>query len=294
MTRLIGAELFKLRKRNMSWILLSVLVGMTVLLHLLLFAISRLTIPGATPREMGTLQTLLGLRLAIPFELFILTTFGAVLAVVLTASTVGNEYNWRTIRIALISSESRLRFLSAKVISSLILILIGMLAGLVTGLIMSLITTAVGGNPFDFSFITGSYLWTQFLQFWRTFFMILPFTMLGFLFAVIGRSAMPGIAIGVGVLFLEPLITTFMRLAGGWISNVPDYLFSANVNAINALNSLPGRFLGGAGGGPAGGGFNGSASQISSVGHAFLILSIYIVVFVASGFYLFHKRDVTG
>jgi ABC-2 type transport system permease protein len=292
-TRLIGAELFKLRKRNMSWILLAVLVGMTVLLHLLLFAISRLTIPGATPREMGTLQNLLGLRLAIPFELFILTTFGAVLAVILTASTVGNEYNWRTIRIALISSESRLRFLSAKVISSLILILIGMLAGLVTGLIMSLITTAVGGNPFDFSFITGSYLWTQFLQFWRTFFMILPFTMLGFLFAVIGRSAMPGIAIGVGVLFLEPLITTFMRLAGGWISNVPDYLFSANVNAINALNSLPGRFFGGVGG-PGGGGFNNSVAQISSVSHAFIILSLYIVVFIVAGFYLFHKRDVTG
>jgi ABC-type transport system involved in multi-copper enzyme maturation permease subunit len=281
----------------MSWILLAVLVGLTVLLYLLLFAISRLTIPGATPREMVTLQNLLGLRLAIPFELFILTSFGAVLAVILTASTVGNEYNWRTIRIALISSESRLRFLSAKLISAIILILIGMFAGLITGFVMSLITTAVGGNPFDFSFITSSYLWSQFLQFWRTFFMILPFTMLGFLFAVIGRSAMPGIAIGVGVLFLEPLITAFMRLAGGWISNIPDYLFSANVNAINSLNALPGRFLGGAGGGgggPGGGGFSGSIGLTPSVDHAFIILSIYIVVFVAAGFYLFHKRDVAG
>jgi ABC-type transport system involved in multi-copper enzyme maturation permease subunit len=121
--------------------------------------------------------------------------------------------------------------------------------------------------------------------------------MLGFLFAVIGRSAMPGIAIGVGVLFLEPLITAFMRLAGGWISNIPDYLFSANVNAINSLNALPGRFLGGAGGGgggPGGGGFSGSIGLTPSVDHAFIILSIYIVVFVAAGFYLFHKRDVAG
>jgi MFS superfamily sulfate permease-like transporter len=133
---------------------------------------------------------------------------------------------------------------------------------------------------FDFSFATGSYLWDQFLQFWRTFFVILPFALLGFLFAVVGRSAMPGIAIGIGILFLEPIITALMRLAGGWVDNIPDYLLNANVEAINTLNKLPQGF---------GGGFPGATTQYPSVIHAFTTLSIYILVFLVIAFYLFRR-----
>ena len=125
---------------------------------------------------------------------------------------MGNEYNWRTIRTAVVSSESRFKLLTAKLISAAIFILIGMVIGLAAGFIMSLITTAIGGYKFDFSFATGSYLWNQFLQFWRTFFVIIPYTLLGFMFAIVGRSAMPGIAFGIGIFFLESIITTFMYL----------------------------------------------------------------------------------
>lgn len=285
MTKIIHAELLKLRKRSLTWILLYVLIGIMIILHILLYLVSKISIPGQT--HPGDLQSLLGLPMSIPFALTILTSFGAVLAVILTASSIGNEYNWRTIRIALISSESRLKFLGAKLISIVICVLIGMIIGLATGFIMGLITTAIGGNSFDFSFATGGYFWDQFLQFWRTFFVILPFMLLGFLFALVGRSAMPGIAVGIGILFLEPIITTFMTLAGGWVAKIPDYLFTANVNAINALNELPipGGFNGGLGS---------SSSQIPSVSHAFAALSVYIVIFIGVGFYLFRKRDVTG
>jgi ABC-type transport system involved in multi-copper enzyme maturation permease subunit len=111
--------------------------------------------------------------------------------------------------------------------------------------------------------------------------------LLGCLFALAGRSAMPGIAIGIGILFLEPIITSFMTLAGGWVAKIPDYLFTANVNAINALNNLPipGKFSGG---------MIGSSSQTPSVSHAFAVLSVYIVIFICVAFYLFRKRDVTG
>ena len=80
-------------------------------------------------------------------------------------------------------------------------------------------------------------MWAQFLQFWRTFFIIMPFALLGFLMAIVGRSAMPGIATGIGVVFLEEIITAFMRLAGGWIAKVPDYLLNANVSAITPEQS---------------------------------------------------------
>ncbi|RJO60499.1 MAG: hypothetical protein C4542_09420 [Dehalococcoidia bacterium] len=282
---MIGAELFKLRKRTMTGVLIIILVGIIALVNFLLLAISKVDLPGGGP-GMGNIQDLLGLPAAIPFALSIISSFGSVLAIILTASSVGNEYNWRTIRTALISSESRFKFLTAKLISLAILVLAGMLIGVVTGFIIGLITTAIGGYTFNFSFATGSYFWEQFLQFWRTFFVITPYALLGFLMAIVGRSAMPGIATGIGVFFLEGVITMFMSLAGGWIAKVPDYLLTANVNAITALNNLPQGFHPGNGAGATG--------ALPSIPHAFITLGIYALVFLVLGYYLFRKRDVTG
>ncbi len=286
MTRLISAELLKLRKRTMTWVLLAVLAGILVLLYFLLLAISKVQMPPNAPAELhGTLQNLLGLPLAIPFALSMISSFGSVLAVILIASSMGNEYNWRTIRTVLICSEGRLRLLGAKLISALLLVLAGMVIGVAVGFLMSLLTTALGGYAFDFSFITGSYLWEQFLQFWRTLFVILPYFLLGFLFAIVGRAAMPGIALGIGVYFLESIVTVFMELAGGWIAEIPDYLPAANVRAINAMANLPSQVSAGMGG---------ATTALPSPGHAFVVLGIYCLVFLVVALYLFRRRDVTG
>ena len=279
---MIKAELIKLRKRQMTQVLLGILVAIIAIVNLLLLAISkvRTNAAGQTPIK---ITNLLGLPVAIPFALSLLASFGVLLAIILTASSVGNEYNWKTVRTALISSESRFKFLVAKLVSLGILILIGMVIGIATGFIMSLITTALGGYTFDFSFASGSYLWAQFLQFWRTFYIIMPFSLLGFAMAIVGRSAMPGIATGIGVFFLEDIVTALMRAAGGWIANVPDYLLNTNTSAITALNNLPTKFAMGGGN---------SSATLPTLLHAFIILGLYSVVFLFLGFYLFRKRDV--
>ena len=287
MTRLISAELFKLRKRLMTRVLLFVLVGIMIILYLLLLAVSKVAIPVHGSEEIGTIQNLLGLPLALPFALSILSSLGTILAVILIASSVGTEYSWRTMRTMLICSESRLKLLGAKLVAAGILILIGMVIGLATGFLMSLITTAIGGYSFDFSFMTGGYLWDQFLQFWRTFYVLMPYALLGFLLAVVGRSAMPGIALGIGIFFLESIITAFMSLAGGWIARIPDYLLAANVRAITAQSNLPQGMSMGMGG-------NGLSDQLPELWLAFVILAGYSLVFIGLAFYLFRKRDVTG
>ena len=282
--RMIGAEFLKLRKRQMTWVLLSILVGIIVLVNLLLLAISKVKTPG-TGLGAGNIAALLGLQSAVPFAFSMIASFGTVLAIILTASSMGGEYNWKTIRPALVSSESRFKFIIAKLVSLGILILIGMLIAVIAGFIMGLITTGLGGNAYSFGFLTGSYIWTQFLQYWRTFYIIMPFALLGFMMAIVGRSAMPGIATGIGVVFLEAIITTFMTAAGGWIAKVPAYLLNANMTAITALNKLPGRF---------GGGGGGTDTTIPSLTHAFVILGLYSVIFLVFSFYLFRNRDVTG
>jgi len=282
--RLIGAELFKLRKRTMTRVLLYVLIGIIVVLYFLLLAISNVNLPNVG-QHMENIPNLLGLPLALPFALYILSSFGSVLVIILLASVIGSEYNWRTIRTAVVSSESRFKLLTAKLISVTILVLIGMLIGLAAGFIMSLITTAIGGYKFDFSFATGSYLWDQFVQFWRTFYILMPYAVLGFLFAIVGRSAMPGISLGIGFFFLESIITTFMSLAGGWIARIPEYLLLANVRAISSLTELPQSF---------GAGMGAMGIKLPGETHAFITIAIYSIAFLSIAFYLFRKRDVTG
>ena len=80
--------------------------------------------------------------MVIPFVLSILVPFGIILSVILITSSIGTEYNWRTIRTILICSESRFKLLGAKLIAVGILMLIGVVVGLAAGFIMSLITTA--------------------------------------------------------------------------------------------------------------------------------------------------------
>jgi len=287
-TRLISAELLKLRKRNLTWVLLAVLAGILMLLYPVLLVGSKAQMPTHTAMDVHSLmQTILSLPMAIPFSLSIISSFGSVLAVILIASSMGNEYNWRTIRTVLICSEGRLRLLAAKLISTLIFVVIGMLIGVAVGFLMSLLMNMAGGYSFDFSFLTGSYLWDQFLQFWRTLFVILPYFLLGFLFAIVGRGAMPGIALGIGVYFLESIVTFFMGLAGGNLAKVPDYLLTANVNAINAMAGLPSQIN-------AGMGMGNASTPMPSTEHAFIILGIYSLVFLAIALYLFRKRDVTG
>lgn len=287
MTRLIGAELFKLRKRLMTRVLLFVLIGLVVVIYMLLLAVSKVPLSAQAQDRMNVqnMQNVLGLPTAIPFALSLLSSFGTMLAVVLTASSMGSEYGWGTIRTFLISSESRSKFLGAKLIAAIIMILVGMVIGVAAGFVMSLITTAIGGYAFDFSFATGNFLWQQFVQFWRTFYVIMPYVLLGFLFAILGRSLMPGIAVGIGEFFLETIITGFMRAAGGWIAQVPNYLLSANVNSITALNQLPVAF----GQGPLG-----NPGQLPGVWHGSIILLAYSMVFLVLGLLIFRRRDVTG
>ncbi len=270
MIRLISAELFKLRRRRMTRILLYVLLGVLLLMALILLGIARLT------------QMDLGLPLAVPVALTVLSSLGTVLAVILTASAIGSEYSWRTIRTMLTASESRARLLGAKLISAITIILIGMVIGVAAGFVMTLITTAIGGQALDFDFATASYARDQCLQFWRVFYVMLPYISLAFLFSVIGRSAMPGIAMGIGLLFVEPIVSGFMRLAGGWIAEVPDFLLNRNANVITGLGELPFAFS------------SIPFDDAPSVAHAAIVLAVYSVASIALAFYLFRRRDLTG
>ena len=98
---------------------------------------------------------------------------------------------------------------------------------------------------------------------------------------------MPGIALGIGIFFLESIVAALMRLAGGWIAKIPDYLLSANASALTTVSGLPRGMSMGMGG-------EGLSINMPDVWSAAGILGGYSLAFVLLAFYLFRKRDVTG
>jgi len=278
MTNLIKAELYKLRKRTITLVLLLIMIGIIIVMVLLM--------QGATGSDGNAAATLPVntslLSQVIPAAMMILSSFGTVLAVIMVASAVGNEYSWHTIRPYLLCTESRWKMLAAKLISAGILILAGMVIGVITAVLMGLMMTAIRGFSWDLNFFTLSFVGNQFLNFLRTFYVILPYTLLAVLFTVLGRSTVAGMGFGIGLFFLEPVAAELMRGTFGWVSKIPNYLLYSNVQALNSLNNSPLTIH-----------FD-SNIPMSGIPRAIVTLAIYSLVFITIAFTLFRRRDVTA
>ncbi|HWO94132.1 MAG TPA: hypothetical protein VNL92_05150, partial [Dehalococcoidia bacterium] len=104
--RLIDVEVFKLRKRWMTWLLLSVLLVLIVVVYVLLWAVTETLTDTAGGRPIGLFGTTqlsdvretLFLEQAVPFGLQMTQIVGTFLGVILASGSVGGEYGWDTVR----------------------------------------------------------------------------------------------------------------------------------------------------------------------------------------------------
>jgi hypothetical protein len=71
--------------------------------------------------------------------------------------------------------------------------------------------------------------------------------------------------------------------AGGWIAEIPKYLLTVNVNAINALSKVAVKVP-----------VVSASSQMPGLPHAFVTVAVYNLVFIMLAIYIFRKRDVTS
>jgi ABC-2 type transport system permease protein len=293
MTRLIRAEIFKLRKRSMTYILLLILVGFIVLV----LSISQATVLNSTTAmtidNNGVSSTTVVPAVAanvhfleniITSVMSILGSIGMILAVVLVANGMGSEYSWNTIRPYLLCSESRLKMFTAKLIAAGIFIITGMIIGVLIAILLGALFTAIRGFSWDLGSGTASFIGRESLTFVRTLYVMLPYILLAFFFTVFGRSTAAGIGFGIGASVLESIITGLLLMAHGWLAKIPNYLLSTNIQAINALSQSSLKVTMG----------TNTTSQLPSTLHAFIVLAVYCTAFVAISLIIFQKRDVTG
>jgi ABC-2 type transport system permease protein len=292
MTRLIKAEIYKLRKRSMTYILLLILIGFIVLVLSIMQATALNSTTATTVSDSGTAITVIPavaanvhfLKDAITGVMSILGSIGMILAVVLVANGMGSEYSWNTIRPYLLCSESRLKMFTAKLIAAAGFIVAGIIIGLITAVLLGVLFTAIRGFSWDLGSGLASFTGRELLTFVRTLYVMLPYILLAFLFTVFGRSTAAGIGFGIGASVLETIITGLLFMAHGWLAKIPNYLLSTNIQAINALSQSSLRVSMG----------SNTSTTTPSAPHAFIVLAVYCVAFIAISFTLFQKRDVTG
>ena len=291
MGHLIAAEFFKLRKRMMTWVLGLLLVALVVLLYSIVWSISSRTGSFLEEGERIPYEQLrrgLFLETGVPFALQIVAQFGTLLAIILAAGAVGSEYAWGTVRLMATASSGRLRLLTARLIVVCGLVAMGALLAALVAMLYSTVITATNGGV-DFSFVTRAFVYDQVLAYGRTLFVVAPYVALAFGAAIAGRSTLAGVGAGIGVAFLEPLVSGLMRLGGEPWKSMPNYLIDANRDVILLQNEIPAGLPN----------FGPSARALRERGvhspaEAAVILLVYMAVFLAVGFILYRRRDITA
>jgi ABC-2 type transport system permease protein len=286
MDRLMAAEFFKLRKRMMTWVVALIGVGLVMLLYSVLWSTSvRVAQFGDHDQFTGIdLRQALFLPGAVPYGLQIVGGFGAILAMILAAGSIGSEYAWGTVRLMATASSGRIRMLTAKLIVVFGLTAAGVLLLVATALLYSLVIALYYGDA-SASFLTATFIREQLGSYGRTLLVLAPYVTLAFSVAVLGRSTLAGVGTGMGVAFAEPLIDGLMRAAGSPWKDIPNYLLNTNRQIILLQNQVPAVL-------PRLGGGREDLAGALSPPMAGLLLAAYTVAFIAIAMTVFRRRDI--
>lgn len=275
MLPLLHSELFRLVRRWMPRILLAVLVLGVGALYAIFWAVVRTQ----SGEDVDDLRTNIRLEAVRDTGLTLVWLFGATSVVILTASLIGAEYSWGTIRTLLPRAHGRLPVLTAKLLTAVLFAAAVVVAGTIVAFGASAVATMLedlhGGLGPD-----GGIELIEAIG--RTFFAMLTYVALTFFVTVWTRSVAAGIGIGVSALFLEGVILALIGLAGDTFDRLPGALITRNVDALLAANSAG-----------LDSSFAATGDPLPSVWQASAVLAAYTIAFLAFAFYLFRRRDIT-
>ncbi|MCO5219928.1 MAG: ABC transporter permease [Thermomicrobiales bacterium] len=265
MYHLLQSELFRMRKRAQSWILLLVAIGLTALVYGG-FAIAARVSSGTDAANLrndvsfSSFQDL-GITMSVGF-------FSSLLIVIIAAGMMGNEYSWNTLRPLVARAQTRASMLTAKIVAlgiyAVLFVLVVVLV--VTGMyfVGSWFVDVPSGFSMDV-FIDGMGFAMKML------YTNTPYLALAFMLATVFKSNAAGIAGALGFSFLEEPVWMLLGLASDMFKGAADWGLSANVNALTGFG----------------------AEHISDA-RAYATLGAYTLIFVAITYVVFLRRDVTS
>ena len=215
------------------------------------------------------------------FTMSIGQSIGLILIAILTASLIGTEHGWGTLRFLLVRGVRRWHVLASKLgvawlAFAAALLLIGVLGTLAGQIIDGLLSGAEG--------LENNTPWDEVTElFGRSLLSVLPYVAMVSLVTVAVRSSAAGIGVGVGYYFLEQTMVGIFGAFFDWFQNIAEFLPVYSMEAF--VNTGGGISIGGGGG---------ESPDYAGDLHTLLVMAAYTVVAGALAFYLLHRRDVGG
>jgi len=270
----LQSELFRLRKRPQTWIMPVLAVAFIAMFYGVLFLVYQFGPADDRPEMQESVMV------ANIFEngMQMFGFFGGILTVIVASSLIGSEFSWNTLRPLVARASSRTGLLSAK----WIVVTLYTIFMVIVGIIGSVVLAAIASLMMDTSISLPSETWDQFaIGFVRWIVAMLPGSVIAFSAALLTRSNAAGIAIGIGISFVEPLIFGLLSLLADVFGTVEEYGIAWNVQQLINISTQ------------SDGGFQDpveTAQAWQSAG----ILGIYVVILVAATYYVFKRRDITS
>jgi ABC-type transport system involved in multi-copper enzyme maturation permease subunit len=227
-------------------------------------------------QQLGEQYTQMMLPASIAGTLGLALSVDLILLAILTASHMGAEYGWGTIRPNLVRGIGRWQFVTAKllllvIVAALSLVAVAAVTALSSGVIRVLAPPPSPGH------LAGWGDWGQaailLLKGWSG---VIPLIALAGFAAVLTESTAAGMAITIGYYLGEGVIVSILSGLIDWFASVSRLLLAQNIGAWAELTS-----------------FGGGRGAIDAV-HAPLVLLAYTLVLVGGMIYLFERRDVAG
>jgi ABC-type transport system involved in multi-copper enzyme maturation permease subunit len=322
--RSTAAELYKIRRRLMSKIFLFIGIPMVILLfsfYLLVGALSSAyggssttCTTGSNGQQMCTTQQLTAERkerqresntrdLRLPNSF---TTAGGIASFlsliflsILAGTIVGGEYSAGTIRLMLTRGPTRTEFFLAKILALLISAFLFVLILIPIGILAGALFNLVFGIGVNFNFFTGEWVLHALLFFLLEVLNVFVFAMIALCFSTLGRNPAAGIAAALVWWVLENILTSVLRIIG--ISNpgqvgdvlkaIPNFFVGNDVSALlthqsdilNGVKQITAPVTD-------------SQYTIPEIVDwvALIVIAVYLIVFIGSGWWTHQSRDVTN
>jgi ABC-type transport system involved in multi-copper enzyme maturation permease subunit len=296
--RLVSMELYKLRRRSMSRVLIVISVIAAIGMFALVAVYASLFVRSGNSLPPGAFQSI-SEPLRLPMSLYLiqqlLTTLGQVLIVILVSTIIGGEYSSGTIRLMFTRGPTRTQILLSKVGTALVCIILGVIGITILGVLSGLLFNLTTGIALSFALFSLAWLGNTLLFCLIIALGLFVYAMMGLLISTLGKTSAAGIAsVLIWSFVIEPLVNVVGAFAGGiggpmgsFLRVLPDYMIGRNISAL-LTNLAPSIF-----GGLSGLLYGASAGSLSVL-HSLLVLAAYLVAFIGLAWWIVIRRDVTN
>lgn len=276
MLHALQSELFRLRRRPQTWIMPVLATAFIVAFYTVVYLVYQF---GAAS-ERDSMRDSLKVSNIFENGMAIFGFFGGILIVIVASSLMGSEFSWNTLRPLVARARTRTSLLSAKWIVVVAYTVAMVIIGMIGSMAIAAIGSVLVGNSMTFSgdlvdfFLLGAVRWIV---------ASLPYAVIAFAVALITRSNAAGIAIGIGLSFVEPLLFGLLGLLSGTFESIQEYGIAWNVQQLSSISSQGGDSS-----------TFGAAVSTEQAWQSTGILAIYVAIFVVASYVVFNRRDITS